>query len=107
MCCSYDEVRLFRYSAVFHVAQNYDEVEFGVCDLDIVKHCIYDNCDAEILSLNCKRCFHCLVMIMTQVRPPSFSSPGELEPMQKTTKRQPMQYRSKPVKYDVQQEAYN
>ena len=32
VCCSYDEVRLFRYSAAVHVAQNYDEVRFGVCD---------------------------------------------------------------------------
>ena len=46
-------------------------------------------------------------MIMAQVRPPSISNPGELVPMQKTIKRQPMQDRSKPVKYDVQQETYN
>jgi len=106
-CCSYDEVRLFRYSAVVHVAQNYDEVGFGVCDRDIVKHCIYDNCDAEILSPNCKRCFHCLAMIVAQVRSPSISSPAGLDSMQKTIKRQPMQDRSKPGKYNVQQETYN
>ena len=107
MCCSYDEFRQFRYSAAVHVAQNYDEVWFGVCDRDIVKHCIYDNYDAEILSPNCKRCFHCIAMIMAQVRPPSISSPGELDPMQKTIKRKPLQDRSKPVKYDVQQDTYN
>ena len=107
MCCSYDEVRLFRYSTAVHVAQNYDEVGLGVCDRETVKHCIYDNCDAEILSPNCKRCFHCLAMIMAQVRSPSISSPAELDPMQKTIKRQPMQDRSKPVKYDVQQVTYN
>ena len=107
MCCSYDEFRLFRYSAAFHVAQHNDEVGFWLCDLDIVQHCIYDNCDAEILSPNCKRCCHCLAMIMTQVRPPSISSPGELDSMQTTIKRQPMQDRSKPVKYGVQQETYS
>jgi len=42
VCCSYDEVRLFRYSAAVHVAQNYAEVGVGVCDCNIVKHCIYD-----------------------------------------------------------------
>jgi hypothetical protein len=29
VCCSYDEVRLFRYSAAVHVAQNYAEVGVG------------------------------------------------------------------------------
>ena len=92
VCCSYDDVRRFRYSAAVHVAHNYDEVGFGVCERDIVKHCIYDNCDAEILSPNCKRCFLCLAMIMAQVRSPSISSPAELDPMQKTIKRQPRQH---------------
>ena len=46
-------------------------------------------------------------MIMAHVRPPSISSPGELDPMQKTIKRQPMQDRSKPVKFGVQQETNN
>ena len=77
VCCSYDKVRLFRYSAAVHVAQNYDEVGFGVCDRKTENHCIYDNCDAEILSPNCMRCFHCLAMIMAQVRSPSISSPAE------------------------------
>ena len=43
-------------------------------------------------------------MIMGQVRPPDSSSRGEVAPKRKTTKPQPMQDRSKPVKYDVQQE---
>ena len=79
----------------------------GVRDRDTVKHCIYDNCDDEILSPNCKQCFHCLALTMAQVRSPSISSPAELDPLQKTIKRQPMQDRSKPVKYDVQQVTYN
>ena len=87
--------------------EQYPDLCVGVCDRDTVKHCIYDNCDAEILSPNCKRCFHCLAMIMAQVRSPSISSPAELDPMQKTNKRQPMQDRSKPVKYVVQQVTYN
>ena len=58
-------------------------------------------------SPNCKTCVHCLAMIMAQVRPPDFSSPDEVAPKRKTIKRQPMQDRSKPVKYDVQQETYN
>ena len=107
VCSSYNEVRLFRYSAAVRVAQNYDEVGFGVCDRNIVKHCIYDNVDVEILSPNCKRCVHCLAMVMAQVRPPGISSLGEVAPKRKTTKRQLMQDRSKPVKYDVQQETYN
>ena len=96
MCCSYDAVRLFWYSAAVYVAKNYDEVEFGVCDHNIVKHCIYDDYDAEILSSNCKRCVHCLAMVMTQVRPPGISSLGEVAPKRKTIKRQLMQDLSKP-----------
>ena len=46
-------------------------------------------------------------MIMGQVRPPDSSNRGEVAPKRKTTKPQPMQDRSKPVKYDVQQETYN
>ena len=46
-------------------------------------------------------------MIMAQVRQPGISSPGEVAPKRKTIKRQPMQDRSKPVKYDVQHETYN
>ena len=41
------------------------------------------------------------------VRPPDISSPGEVAHKRKTTKRQLMQDRSNPVKYDVQQEMYN
>ena len=107
VCCSYDEVRLFRYSAAVRVAQNYDEVGFGVCDRNIVKHCIYNYFDAEILSPNCKRCVHCLALIMAQVRPSGISSLGEVAPKRKTIKRQLKQGCSKPVKYDVQQETYN
>ena len=73
----------------------------------IVKHCIYDHFDAEILSPNCKRCVHCLAMIMAQVRPSGIISLGEVATKRKTIKRQLMQDRSKPVKYDVQQETYN
>ena len=51
--------------------------------------------------------FHYLAMIMAQVRPPSIRSPGEMAPKRKTIKRQPMQDRLKPVKYDVQQETYS
>ena len=43
-------------------------------------------------------------MIMAQVRPPDISSPNEVAPKRKTITRQPMQDRSKPDKYDVQQE---
>ena len=46
-------------------------------------------------------------MIMAQVRPPDISSPGEVAPKRKTILRQPMQDRSKPDKYDVQQQTYN
>jgi len=40
---------------------------------------------------------------MAQIIPPGISSPGEVAPKRETTKRQPMQDRSKPVKYDVHQ----
>ena len=101
VCCSYDDVRLFPYSAAV------DEVGLGVCDRNIVKHCIYDHFDAAILSPNCKRCVHCLAVIMAQVRTSGISSLGEVAPKRKTIKRQLMQDRSTPVKYDVQQETYN
>ena len=42
-------------------------------------------------------------MIMAQVRPLGISSPDEVAPKRKTIRRQPMQDRSKPVNYDVQQ----
>ena len=58
VCCSYDEVRLFRYSAAVHVAENYNEVGFGADDNSTIKHCIIDNFDAEISSPNCKACVH-------------------------------------------------
>ena len=49
----------------------------------------------------------CLAMIMAQVRPSGISSLGEVAPKRKTIKRQLMQDRSNPVKYDVQQETCN
>jgi len=107
VCCSYDEVRLFRYSAAVHVTHNYDEVGFGMAGSNVIKHCIYDNFDAEISSPNCKTCVHCLAMIMAEVRPPGTVSHGDVAPKRKTIKRQPMQDRSKPVEYNVQLETYN
>ena len=77
-----------------------------MCDHNIVKHCIYDHFNADILSPNCKRCVHCLAMIMAQVRPSGISSLDEVAPKRKTIK-QLMQDHSKPVKYDVQQERYS
>ena len=59
-----------------------------------------------MIILMLKYC-HAIAMIMAQVRPPSISSPGEMAPKRKTIKRQPMQDRSKPVKYGVQQETYS
>ena len=50
ICCSYDEVRLFRYSAAVHVVQNYDEVGFELFGGASLRHCICDNFDAEISS---------------------------------------------------------
>ena len=48
-------------------------------------------------------------MTMTQVRPPSISSPGGLDSHAENHQTQPMQGCSKPVKYDhdVQQETFN
>ena len=43
ICCSYDEVRLFSYSAAVHVAHNYDEVGVGMPGGDSLRHCICDN----------------------------------------------------------------
>lgn len=106
ICCSYDEVRLFRYSAAFHVAQKYDEEGFGLSGGDGLRHCICDNFDVEIASPNCKICVHCLAMIMAKVRLPGNAS-LDVVPKRKTIKRQPTQDRSKPIKYDVQQETYD
>lgn len=107
ICCSYDEVRLFRYSAAVHVAQKYDEVGFGLTGGDGLLHCICDNFDAEISSPNCKTCVHCLAMIMAKVQLPGNASSDEIAPKRKTIKRQPMQDRSKTIKYAVQQEKYD
>ena len=107
ICCSYDEVRLFRYSAAVHVAHNYDEVGFGMSGSDSLRHCICDNFDAEISSPNCKICVHCLAMIMTNVQLPGNASSDEVASKRKPIKRQPMQDRSKPVAYVVEQEKYD
>ena len=40
VCCSYDEVCLFRYSAGVHEAQKYDEVGFGLSSGASLRHCI-------------------------------------------------------------------
>ena len=49
----------------------------------------------------------CLAIIMAQVRPSGINNLGEVAPKWKTIKGQLMQDRSKPVKYDVQQETYS
>ena len=107
-CCSYDEVRLFRYSAAVHVAENFNEVDFGADDNSTIKHCIIDNFDAEISSPNCKACVHCLAMIMAEVRPlENFYNDGNVPKKRKTIKRQPLKDRSKPVEYNVQLGSYD
>ena len=107
VCCSYDEVCLFRYSAAVHAAQKYDEVGFGLSSGASLIHCICDNFDAEISSPNCKICVHCLAMIMAQVKLPGNAGLDEVSHERKNIKRQPMQDRSKSIKYDVQQESYD
>ena len=90
VCCSYDEVRLFRCSAAVHVAHNYNEVGYGSPDQNTIKHCIYDNIDAEISSPNCKTCVHCLAMVMAQVQRHDRSTSEDFSTIKKTIKRQPM-----------------
>ena len=103
VCCSYDEVRLFTYSAAVHVAQNYDEAGFGLLGGDTLEHCIVDNFDAEISSPNCKVCVHCLAMIVAEVPLTSNFVPEEVAPKQKILRRETMK---DPIKYEVQQEKY-
>jgi len=106
--CSYNEVCLFRYSAAVHVAQNNDETE--MIGGNKLMDCVCNNFDAEILSPNCKTCVHCLAMIMAQVQLPQKGRvviPAEGVLKRKTIKRQPMQDRTQPVMYDIQQEVYN
>ena len=105
VCCSYDEIRLFRYSAAVYVANNYAEVGFGMSGADNLIHCIYDNFDCEISSPNCKTCCHCLAMIMAQVRLPG--SDSQIIGTKKTIPRQRMEDRSKPVKYDTMEVKYD
>ena len=107
VCCSYEEVHLFTYSAAVHVAQNYDEVGFGVFGENSLRHCICDNFDAQISSPNCNTCVHCLAMIMAQVQPPGSDLPDTVVCKRKTIKRQPIGDRAKLVQYDVQQERYD
>ena len=54
----------------------------------------------------CKICAHCLAMIMTNVQLPGNGSSDELASKRKTIKLQPMQDRSKPLAYVVEQETY-
>ena len=58
-------------------------------------------------STNCKICVHCLAMIMAQVKLPGNAGFYEVSLNRKTIKRQPMQDRSKSIKYDVKQEKYD
>ena len=103
--CSYDEVRLFRYSAAVYVAHNYAEIGFGLSGTGNLIHCVCDNFDCEISSPNCKACCHCLAMIMAQVRLPGNDT--DVTVKRKTIPRQRMEDRSKPIMYDVPQVTYD
>ena len=102
VCCSYDEVYLFGYSAAVHAAQKYDEVRFGLSSSASLIHSSFDNFDAEISSPNCKICVQCLAIIMKQVELTGNAGLDKVLLERKTIKRQPMQNRSKSIKYDVQ-----
>ena len=80
----YDEVRLFRYSAAVHVAQNYEGV--GLLSGGNDTHSICDNFDGEISTPNCKLRVHCLAVIMAEVQLPSSSCPLDVAPKRKTIK---------------------
>ena len=96
VCCSYDEVRLFRYSAAVHVAQNYGQIRCTLVGTGNIVHCVCDNFDCEISSQNCKTSCHCLAMIMAQVHSPGDATEVNVN-HRKTIPRQRMEHRSKTI----------
>ena len=63
VCCSYDELALFKYSAAVAVAEEVENVTF--CGKKLI-HCCADNFDCEIASQNCKKVCHSLAMVLAQ-----------------------------------------
>lgn len=96
VCCSYDEVTLFKHSAAVAVAEEMEEVKFNG---DSLIHCCADNFDCEISSQNCKKVCHSLAMVLAQTEDSVSSEPvaGEC----KTIERQNMEERHKSVDFEV------
>ena len=63
VCCSYNEVTLFKHSAAVAVAEDIEEVKFSGKNLI---NCCADNFDCEISSQNCKKLCHFMAMVFAQ-----------------------------------------
>lgn len=102
VCCSYDEVTLFKYSAAVAVANEVEETKFKGKNLI---HCCADNFDCEISSQNCKKLCHSLAMILAQTEDSVGSHP--LSGEHKIIKRQKMENRHKSVDFEVPEILYD
>ena len=94
VCCSYDGLALFKYSAAVAVAEEVENVTF--CGKKLI-HCCAENFDCEIASQNCKRVCHSLAMVLAQIED---SVTTHLD-VNKTISRQKMEDRQKPVEFHM------
>ena len=102
VCCSYDEVTLFKYSAAVTVAEDLENVRFSGNNLI---HCCADNFDCEISSQNSNLLCHSLAMVLAQTEDSVCSDTGAGE--HKTIPRQKMEDRHKSVDYTVPEIRYD
>ena len=102
VCCSYDEVTLFKYSAAVTVTEDLENVRFSGNNLI---HCCADNFDCEISSQNCNLLCHSLAMVLAQTEDSVCSDTGAGE--HKTIPRQKMEVRHKSVDYTVPEIRYD
>ena len=99
VCCSYDEVKLFKYSAAVAAVEDMGNIKFCCGGSNPLLHVIADNFDTEIWCQNCKKLCHSLTMVLAQTEKSltSFSKPTH----HKTIKRQPMESRTKTIEYNT------
>ena len=102
VCCSYDEVLLFKYSASVAMANSVENVKFEA-DGNII-HCCVDNFDCELSSQNCQKMYQSLTMILAQTEKSVSSRRHANE--RKTAFRQKIEDRCKPVNFEVPEVTY-
>ena len=65
VCCSYDEIKLYRYSAAHTMSKIYNlGLPFNA--IDGLIHVSGDNFDSDVRTQNCKKTCHCFAVVVGQ-----------------------------------------